>query len=73
MNRDIDLIFEQSMCDSWWMQDNGIVVQMLYAQQRGVERLGLYAMRDTSGPIVHKQGSSKHGPVYFWGRDTTPV
>ena len=50
-----------------------VTQRMLYAQQRGVERLGLYAMRDTSGPIVHKQGFSKHGPVYFWGRDKTPM
>ena len=50
-----------------------VTQRMLYARQRGVERLGLYAMRDTSGPIVHKQGFSKHGLVYFWGRDTTPM
>ncbi len=49
-----------------------VTQRMRYAQQYGVERLGLYAMRDTSGPIVEAQGFDKHGPVYFWGRDHTP-
>ena len=50
-----------------------VTQRMLYARQCGIERLGLYAMRDTSGPIVQKQGFAKHGPVYFWGRDNTPI
>ena len=42
MNRDIDLIFEKAMCDSWWMQDNGIIVQrpeITYLTSRYDERL----------------------------------
>lgn len=50
-----------------------VTTRMQYAQQYGIERLGLYAMRDTSGPIVQAQGFDKHGPVYFWGRDKTPM
>ena len=50
-----------------------VTQRMIYAREYGVERLGLYAMRDTSGPIVEAQGFTKHGPVYFWGRDTTPM
>ena len=50
-----------------------VTKRMQCAQRYGIERLGLYAMRDTSGPIVEAQGFDKHGPVYFWGRDKTPV
>ena len=46
--------------------------RMLHAQKRGIARIGLYAIRDTSGPIVKSQGFDKHGPIYFWGRDHTP-
>ena len=50
-----------------------VTKRMLCAQRYGIERLGLYAMRNTSGPIVEAQGFEKHGPVYFWGRDTPPM
>ena len=50
-----------------------VTKRMEYARKYGVERLGLYAMRDTSGPIVAAQRFDKHGSVHFWGRDHTPV
>jgi len=46
--------------------------RMEIAREKGMQRLGLYAMRETSGPIVQAQGFDKHGPMYFWGRDATP-
>ena len=49
-----------------------VTTRMRYAQRRGMHKLGLYAMRNTSGPIVKAQGFEKHGPIYFWGRDMTP-
>ena len=50
-----------------------VTKRMQIARAYGIERIGLYAMRDTSGPIVEAQGFDKHGPVYFWGRDNTPI
>ena len=49
-----------------------VTQRMKMAQKQGVETIGLYAMRDTSGPIVQSQGFCKHGPVHFWGRKHTP-
>ena len=49
-----------------------VTARLLHARTLGIQRVGLYAMRDTSGPIVQSQGFAKHAPVYFWGRDHTP-
>ena len=46
--------------------------RMEIAKAKGMERLGLYAMRNTSAPIVKAQGFEKHGPMHFWGMDKTP-
>jgi len=36
------------------------------AKQLGLGEIGLFAVRSTSGPIVEKQGFTKHGPCRFW-------
>ena len=46
-----------------------VTERMRYARSHGIQHLGLYAMRDTSGPIVQAQGFEKHGPVYFFEKD----
>lgn len=38
------------------------------AQQRGIERLGLYARDTTSGPIVAAHGFQKYGAMVTWDR-----
>ena len=43
-----------------------VTERMRHAKSHGIAHLGLYAMRDTSGPIVQAQGFEKHGPVYFF-------
>ena len=45
-----------------------VTERMCHAQSHGIQHLGLYAMRDTSGPIVAAPGFGKHGPVYFFER-----
>ena len=45
-----------------------VTERMRHARSHGIQPLGLYAMRDTSGPIVQAQGFEKHGPVYFFER-----
>ena len=50
-----------------------VTKRMQYARQCEIGLMGLYAMRDTSGPIVEAQGFVKHGPVYFWGKDRTTM
>ena len=45
-----------------------VTERMRHAQSRGIQHLGLYAMRDTSWPIVEAQGFEKHGPIYFFER-----
>ena len=46
-----------------------VTERMKYAKAQGIDRIGLYAMRDTSGPIVEAQGFDKHGPIFFWGSE----
>ena len=48
-----------------------VTERMRHAKTHGIENLGLYAMRDTSGPIVQAQGFEKHGPVYFFEKNRT--
>lgn len=45
-----------------------VTERMRHARGRSIQHLGLYAMRDTSGPIVEAQGFEKHGPIYFFER-----
>ena len=42
-----------------------VTARMADAQRLGIERIGLYAMRETSAPIVKAQNFEKHGPVHF--------
>jgi hypothetical protein len=46
-----------------------ITTRMNDARALGMKRIGLYALRKTSGPIIERQGFEKHGPVTFWFRD----
>ena len=39
-----------------------------WARARGMERVGLYANRKTSAPVVAGLGFSKHGPMAYWKR-----
>jgi GNAT superfamily N-acetyltransferase len=39
-----------------------------HARSRGLARVGLYAMIETSAPIVERQGFERHGPMVFWER-----
>ena len=43
-----------------------VTARMHDASGIGLQRIGLYALRTTSGPIVRKQGFQKHGRVDFW-------
>ena len=43
-----------------------VTARMADARSLGLARIGLYAIIDTSGPIVEKQGFEKHGLVTFW-------
>ena len=45
-----------------------VTARMVEAQQMGISHIGLYAMRETSAPIVKKQGFQKHGPIHFLER-----
>lgn len=39
------------------------------AEDRGIERVGLYGRQGTSGPIVEAHGFERHGPMVYWVRD----
>ena len=43
-----------------------VTARMKDAQEHGLQRIGLYALRTTSGPIIERQGFEKHGSVHFW-------
>jgi GNAT superfamily N-acetyltransferase len=43
-----------------------VTARMGRARALGAERLGLYALRETSGPIIRAQGFTQHGPAHFW-------
>ena len=43
-----------------------ITHRMQVARALNLERIGLYALRGTSGPIIERQGFDRHGPVEFW-------
>jgi len=43
-----------------------VTARMEVAKSLGLSRIGLYAMKNTSSPIVEKQGFEKHGKVTFW-------
>jgi len=47
-----------------------VTARMEEAKTLGLDRMGLYAITTTSGPIVEKQGFEKHGLVTFWFRAT---
>ena len=40
-----------------------------WARRNGLTRIGLYASRATSGPIVDRLGFQKHGPMALWDRE----
>ena len=42
--------------------------RMEHARDLGLKHVGLYAMHDTSAPIVAAQGFDAHGFVHFWVR-----
>lgn len=42
------------------------------ARGRGAEWIGLYAVTDTSAPIVARQGFERFGEMTYWGRDDEP-
>jgi hypothetical protein len=46
-----------------------ITARMRIVQTQGYSRLGLYALRGSSGPIIKRQNFNQHGPVSFWRRD----
>jgi len=39
-----------------------------HAREQGITHVGLYAMVNTSFPIVQRQGFTKHGPMTYWDR-----
>jgi len=43
-----------------------VTARMQVAKSLGLSRIGLYAMKNTSSPIVENQGFEKHGKVTFW-------
>jgi len=42
--------------------------RLAHARTRGLHHVGLYAIHDTSAPIVAAQGFEAHGTVHFWLR-----
>ena len=46
-----------------------ITYRMNLAQSQGLKRIGLHALRDSSGPIIAHQGFERHGPLQFWSKD----
>lgn len=45
-----------------------LAARLLHARRSGLGRVGLYAKRDTSGPIVDALGFERHGPMAYWDR-----
>lgn len=43
-----------------------ITHRMRFAQGRSLKRIGLHAARETSAPIIERQGFERHGPVLYW-------
>jgi hypothetical protein len=41
------------------------------AAQLGLRYIGLYAIGDTSAPIVARQGFARHGAMTYWQREPT--
>jgi hypothetical protein len=39
-----------------------------HAREQGLTHVGLYAVVDTSAPIVLRRGFTKHGPMTYWDR-----
>ncbi|MEZ4321039.1 MAG: GNAT family N-acetyltransferase [Myxococcota bacterium] len=39
-----------------------------WARSNGLDRVGLYANRATSAPVVAGLGFTKHGPMAYWAR-----
>ena len=61
-----------------WARGRGVysalvTTRMKMAQSLGIQRLGLYARRNTSGLIVQAQGFEKHGLYFSWIRASTPA
>jgi hypothetical protein len=50
-----------------------VTARMNEARAEGIERLAVYAIRDTSGPIVKAQGFRKHGEFRSWVRVQSDV
>jgi len=46
-----------------------LAARAAHASARGITHIGLYAVTDTSAPIVLRQGFRKHGPMTFWDRN----
>ena len=46
-----------------------VTARMQVARSLGIQRIGLYALRETSAPIIEKQGFEKHGSMEFWIQD----
>ena len=46
-----------------------MTARIRHARKLGLHTVGLYAMTNTSAPIVAAQGFDAHGPVRFWGKD----
>lgn len=42
--------------------------RLRWAHGNGLDRVGLYANRDTSGPVVAGLGFTRHGPMAYWKR-----
>ncbi len=45
-----------------------LAARIAHARTRGIDRVGLYAMTDTSAPVVLRQGFGKFGPMTYWDR-----
>ena len=45
-----------------------VTARMRNAREAGLRRVALYALRKTSGPIIQRQGFTRHGPVEFWSQ-----
>ena len=43
------------------------------ASELGITHVGLYAVTDTSAPVVLRQGFERFGRMTYWDREAHPV
>ena len=50
-----------------------VAARIEYARRRGLSMVGLYAVTDTSSPVVSAQGFRKFGEMHYWERSSRGV